>query len=352
VQRAFADARGDLSAHGVLYPGNRYAHHGAALALIGKAWGWRGDGGKQPPLERFDGLVREVHRWSGRSFISSEHLCEADDAAVARLAEAVDRDRLHVVVTLRSLGKLLPSSWQQYLKYGIRSTYDEWLENVFTEGAKPINPSFWKRNDHGALARRWADAIGPERVTFLILEDVDTSAVFRAMAQMLDLPEEILTSRMNLTSNRSMTVQEAELLRRVNEIVKEPLSWGEYETYVREGFVRGMVEERTPPKSEARLHTPDWALKEAAHLGAAHVEVIRQSGVRVIGDLDALSQQVRSDAPPAAGATDSVAMDAAVQALSSLVIGSAMSRRSAGLVHDTRALARRWRRSLGRRIRR
>ncbi len=62
-----------------------------------------------------------------------------------------------------------------------------------------MTPTFWRRNDHGAVITRWCDAVGSENVTVLVLEDVDRSAIFRTFAQLLDVPPDLLVSRMNLT---------------------------------------------------------------------------------------------------------------------------------------------------------
>ncbi len=344
LQAALADARPELVARGVLYPGKRQAHHAAAQAALGKAWGWRDRGGITRDIKQFDKVVDQALKWDGRSIISSEHFCEANDEAVARITEAFDSPRLHVVVTLRSLGRLLPSSWQQYLKYGLERPYEDWLANIFDDAlTRKASPSFWKRNEHGALAQRWADAIGPERVTFVILEQVDHSAMYRTFAQLLDLPEELLTSRMSLTSNRSMTAQESELLRRLNGHVRKPLDWRQYEKLVRYGVARTVVEGREPARDEPRLHTPDWALDEAARRGALQVEQIKASGVRVIGSLDALAERAPSTPPVPEGALDAVPVDVAVAAIAALVLEAAgTGAQQKALTDETRDLARRW----------
>jgi hypothetical protein len=48
LQAALADARPELAAHGVLYPGRKTAQHGAAMAVLERPWGWSGKGGKAP----------------------------------------------------------------------------------------------------------------------------------------------------------------------------------------------------------------------------------------------------------------------------------------------------------------
>ena len=323
LQWAMADAREDLRAAGVCYPGKRKAHHGSALAMLGKSWGWRSQGGTVPRAQVFERLVAESSTHPGRVLISSEHFCEADDAAASRVVEALGGDRVHVVVTLRSLANLLPSSWQQYLKYGLRATYPEWLENTFEpESERTKSPSFWKRNDHGALIERWAGCVGPDRVTVVVLEDVDRTAIFRVFAQLLDIDEAILLSRMNLTSNRSMTAQEAELLRLVNVEVRNRLTWGEYEHLVRNGVARRVVEGRAPGPEGPRLATPDWALDAAAARGREAVGRIAASGVRVVGDLPLLARRGTSAPPVPDDALEVVPMAVAAKALTGAVLAS------------------------------
>ena len=323
IQAALADARDDLLTHGVRYPGKLQAQHRAALALLGRPWGWNSRGGSVMDRRHFDALVRRAEKHSGRVVISSEFFCEApEDKASETILALGGSDKVTVVVTLRNLGKLLPSSWQQYLKYGLTTEYGKWLEDVFANpGASKISPTFWRRHDHGAVVTRWADAVGAKNVNVLVLEDVDLSAQFHAFAQMLGIPEDLLVSRMNLTSNRSMTAAEAELLVRLNKRVKKQMQWTDYVKLVRRGVALQMVESREPDAREPRLITPEWALDAAAKAGAASVETIKDLGVNIFGNLDALGVRVPGahtpDAPPA-----EMPIDAAVEAIVAVIEAS------------------------------
>ena len=323
IQAALADARGDLLAHGVRYPGKLQAQHRAALALLGRPWGWNSRGGSVMDRRHFDALIRRVGRHGGRVVISSEFFCEAPaDKAQETIDALGGAGRVTVVVTLRNLGKLLPSSWQQYLKYGLTTSYDSWLQDVFANpGASKISPTFWRRHDHADVLTRWSLAAGADNVNVLVLEDVDRSAQFRAFAQMLDVPEEILVSRMDLTSNRSMTAAEAELLVRLNKRVKKQLQWTDYVRLVRRGVALRMVEGREPDPDEPRLTTPEWALDAAAVQGAKSVQAIRQLGVNVFGELDALGTRV-PNSPGGSGESTDIPMDAAVEAIVAVIEAS------------------------------
>jgi hypothetical protein len=320
IQAALADARPELRQAKVLYPGKRKAQHRSAMAVTQRTWGWKGKGGDTYDPSVFDWLVKQTSGHPDRVAISSEFFCEGDAQAAASVVDALGPDRVHVVITLRNLGSLLPSSWQQYLKYGLTVGYTRWLTNMFSEKETGKGtPSFWKRNDHGDVARRWADAVGAANVTVMVLEDVDRSAMFRSFAQLLGVPEDVLVSRMALTSNRSMTAAEAEFLRRLNEQVNAGLTWDEYVKFVRRGVALGMVEGREPSADEPRLHTPDWALEAAAAAGARAASEIRDLGVRVLGDLDALSRVAPSPPPVPDGATETLPVDAAITAVMSMV---------------------------------
>ena len=321
IQAALADARPDLKAAGVSYPGRLQAQHRAALAVLQRPWGWNTRGGAVIDRSHFDKLARRVSRTPGRVAISSEFFCEAPGDVAAEVVRDLGGERVHVVVTLRNMGRLLPSSWQQYLKYGLTTPYEKWLADVFAQpgASKNMTPTFWKRHDHGDVLTRWSAAVGPENITVLVLENVDRRAMFRAFAQLLDVGPDLLESRMDLTSNRSMTAAEAELLVRLNKKVKKELQWDEYVRFVRRGVALGMVEGREPAADEPRLHTPDWALDAAAQRGQLAVDVIRSLGVTVLGDLDALACRVDSPPPVSPHEAGVLPVDAGVQAVMTVI---------------------------------
>jgi hypothetical protein len=338
IQAALADAREQLLAHQVLYPGRLQAQHRAALAALGRTWGWNQRGGAVVPTRHLEAIAKEVAGFSGRAVISSEFFCEADAETAQRVVAMLGGKRVHIVVTLRNLGSLLPSSWQQYLKYGLESDYEPWLRDVFAEpGSSRKSPTFWRRHDHGAVVQRWADAAGSDQLTVLVLEEVDRAALFVAFAQLLGIPEDLLTSRMDLTSNRSMTAAEAELLLGVNRRVKRELQWPDYVRLVRRGMALAMVEKRQPNPTEPRVITPDWALDAAAQQGELVVAQIAAAGVRVAGPLPALA--VRLPSPKSAVPAESpgamqLPVAAALEAVAAVVTESAQQTSSRALARQ------------------
>jgi hypothetical protein len=300
LQSALAAVRPQLAEAGVLYPGRLSAHHRAAMAATGRRWGWAGKGGRRPSSRYWQELVREATAHQGRVVISSEAFSLTDDATMDQIVDRLGADRLQVVMTLRPIARLLPSSWQQYLKYGLTLPYGDWLEQAFADPpACPPSPNFWRRNDHVGISERWARRLGPDRVSVVVLDESDRGFLFRAFEQMLALPAGLLVPDAGLAaSNRSMTAAEAEVLRLVNEGDAGQWGWAQYEKLVRRGAILRMVETRRPAADEEGVGTPAWAVAAAQAVGERTAQGLADLGITIRGDLATLADPMPADEPP------------------------------------------------------
>ncbi len=255
LQSAFAASRPALLEHGVLYPGRRRSHHPAAMAMTQRTWGVGREGGWDPDPRDWERLARAATRHPGRVLISSESFALTPDDAAARMVADLGPDRVHVVFTMRPMAALLSSSWQQYLKSGWTTTYEQWLDQVVAElepGAR--RSGFWLRNDYPAIVGRWAGLVGAHRVHLVCLDGADRGFLLRTFRGLLDLPEGV-PDEQAADSNRSMTAAEAELLRSLNEVSSD-WDWPTYQRTIRTGAAAGMVESRRPDPGEAAIGTP------------------------------------------------------------------------------------------------
>lgn len=315
VQSALASSRSQLAEFGVLYPSQLRSHHRAAMAVTERVWGWGGKGGTPPESKYWEHLSQDAQEHKGRVVISSESFVFAKGDALARIVDELGADRLHAVFTLRPFSRLLSSSYQQYLKYGLAMPYTEWLENVFANPpACPPSPNFWKRNDHAKVMGRWVERLGPDHVTLIVLDESDRGFLFRNFEGLLDLPDGILVPDPEISaSNRSMTAAEAEMLRLVNEGGARGWDWPSYEGGVRRGAIMRMVESRRPGPDEQAISTPEWAVRAAQDFGADTARRVTQLGMRVVGDLSKLSDPIPASDPATEGLL--LPVEAAAQAV-------------------------------------
>jgi hypothetical protein len=318
LQGALRQARPAMAEHGVVYAGKERQHMRAALAVRG-AKGLTGD--PTPPIAHWNRLVRQVEAASDeRVIVSSEFFTESSSEIARKVVDGLGGERVHVLVTLRPLAKIMPSSWQQYVRNGQRTSYDEWLDCMLNKPPyRHPTPTFWKRHRHEVLVERWASIVGPERLTVAVVDDADRLGLMRTVEQLVGLPEGLLVPEDGWT-NRSLTMGEAELVRQLNVEFKRR-AWPAtlYKDVVRLGLVQHMQMERTPGPEEARINTPAWALERAAEIGAAAAEKIAALGVRVVGDLSLLAAAPKAredaDTTPAAVLPVSAAAEAVTAAV-------------------------------------
>jgi hypothetical protein len=342
VQGALHLARERLATHGVVYPGRGRQTLWPVLAVTGQPALL---GEPAPQISYWDHLVRDIcAAGDQRVVLSSEFFAEADDAAVRRVVGDLGDTHVHVVVTLRSLTRILPSQWQQYLQNGFHFRYQEWLEGVLSEPPHTPTPGFWRRHRHDTLVTRWATAVGAENLTVIVVDESDRLMLLRVFESMIGLPDGFLIPE-ERAANRSLTVAEAELVRLLNEeFSRREWPHRSYARFMRYGAVEQMKTARQPSPDEPRITTPAWALDRAAEISAQMAQNIAKLGVNIVGDISALGRPP-DDLPESAanaGPAALVPVEAAVRAaLGAFMAGGAAGQTIEEMVRevDARSLA-------------
>lgn len=315
IQAALANARPKLGTYGVQYPGTHQAHRSIASSAMNRRLGWRPGGAPDPEPAAWQEFIRDSRSFAGVTVCSSEFFAESDDATAKSIVDAIGVENVHVVITLRNLGKILPSAWQQLLKSGYEVDYAEWLDNAFNAVEPDLHAksrNFWVRHRHNIVVRRWADLVGPERVTVVVVDDADRSGIYSAFEQLLGIPAGELAAFRDESNNRSMTVPEAQFLRALNIAVGGGKGWKPYSHKQHDGLIKAMTEGRSAPAGELRIETPQWALDRAAELAHTYVAAIRELKVNVIGDLGVLEARLTGPDEIDYSTVDRLPIDAAV----------------------------------------
>jgi hypothetical protein len=336
IQGALHLARERLAAEGVVYPGRGRQPLWPILAVTGQPALL---GGPRPEISYWDNLVREI-RAAGdqRVVLSSEFFAEADDATARRVIADLGGTRVHVVVTLRSLTRILPSQWQQYLQNGFHFRYLEWLEGILSDPPRTPTPGFWRRHRHDALVTRWAAENGPENLTVIVLDESDRLMLLRVFESMLGLPGGFLVPE-ETAANRSLTAAETELVRLLNEeFSRRDWPHRNYARFMRYGAVEHMKTARQPSPHEPRIVTPAWAVARAGQISAEMAARIEALGVNIVGDLSSLGTLPGDGADPAGDGGSAPLMlpvEAAARAtLGAFIAGGAAGQTAEEIVRD------------------
>lgn len=297
VQGAFADARPVLGKYGLHYPGEKWQVYRPALALTGSA-GHRGTGAVDP--NAWGDLVREIASFGDdRTLISSESFVHASPDRIAKLRDDLDPDRVQIVRMVRRYDKVLPSIWQQHIVNGFDKPWRRYV-------GWPLNApeaQFWQRFGFASLTSQWADVVGPDRVTVVVVNESDRGWLLRVMERLTGLPEGLLKVGDDPRyHNRSLSWAEAEMVRRANlEFNDRGWSDAALRHYIRFG-VKMALKPFDTDRTEGKPQVSPGRYEQLEEITRRDWDDLQALGVRVVGELDWLLPP-RYDGPPPEVAT-------------------------------------------------
>ena len=304
----------ELRTRGLLLPGRARRDHFTAAALV-KGMTSVVDDLVERDRGVWDRLVEETRTWSGDVLISNEHFAdtpaERASAALADLASAADE--VHVVVTARDLGRVLPSAWQQRVKMGARQPYRKFLGSVRREDG---DHKFWRYQDIVGILDTWTAGLPPDCVHLVVVPapGAPRDELWLRTASVLRLDVAGLDTRAQ-RPNDSLGVVEAELLRRVNDVVPRESRSAAYSRHVKGSFVPGQLVGSAPRDSFA---VPDNHVEWIGDSSAAVIAALRTRPYDVVGDLDDLRPALADDGRTPDQVSDDELLAAATTVLSRL----------------------------------
>ncbi|GAB03818.1 sulfotransferase family protein [Gordonia amarae] len=309
-----------LDSSGLLYPGNEIADHFHAAAHLQpeRYLDWV----DPEHVSAWPTMVAQMTAWPQRALVSHELFATATAPQIEKLMGDLGfADEVHVVVTVRDLGRQLPSVWQENVKNQRTATIGEFVDSVRAHAPGAPEPAtgreepFWEFQDYVRILRTWAPFVGAERVHVVTVPRTRTGDdLWERFLSVIGVDPAALTIPVP-DLNSSLSAAQTEFVRRLNtRLQPDDIEWRRYER-VMKGQIIGEILFAEREGDAQRLSGEQ--LRWAAERSAAMIDEIITAGYRVAGDLSDLA--VDPTGGGAAEPTEAEVLDVALDTVAALV---------------------------------
>jgi hypothetical protein len=342
VQSVLRANRERLADAGVLFPGGKGqpSHTFAVYDLFGRRPRGTGD---DRITGQWDAMTRVVTESDLPVAVLSEEATSLASAAQARKAVRSFGDaEVHVVVTVRDLGRVALSAWQEDVKTDELWTWREYADALADPGARAKAPArgFWLRQDVPVILEVWTRVVPAERVHVVTVPPAgaEPGELLRRVGSVVGFDAETLAEP-EAWDNVSIGATGTELLRRVNQRLHRRLNQRQYHDVV-ETDLAPVLAAAGPDRLRLPRADREWVGREADRL----IEGTRASGVPVVGDLAELRPRFDDSGRDPGEVTDDELLEAAIDGLAGLTERFARAKwrrrgRDAGAVGDAAPVA-------------
>lgn len=221
IQYLLTESRNELKEKGWDYPGHRSNQQHAFYSLCGQDIPWV----TERVADRYRKLATELIfclKEGGNKIVSSEALATLTEKGVQRLFEKIPRpDR--IVFTLRPLNSTITSGWQQFLKRGENATLDEFICAIVDKSNIGKQDEISRTYLYGDAIERWYNVLKcPIHIAEIKPSEISADSAWQAFRLACGLPDIAPRDVPISFRNTSLTLEEAELLRRFNNIFLQP----------------------------------------------------------------------------------------------------------------------------------
>jgi hypothetical protein len=260
-------------------------------------------------------LADRIEAHDGDALVSNELLAPVNQRKRTRLVKALEPAEASVVITARDIARVIPSQWQTGARNRSTVGWHEYMDALVADDGNEVAAGFWRRQDLPAIVESWAEQVSLERVTVVTVPPPGTApaALGERFASALGISSDGLEQPQS--SNPSVGLVSAELLRRVNQRTQD-FEWLEYRWAFKHALARLVLAERAAREPAMTLDAK--ALAWARDRGSRIAEALQSSGVRVVGDLADLVPNVDQAGETAAEPGERELLDAAIDGLAGL----------------------------------
>ncbi|MDL9935540.1 sulfotransferase family protein [Gordonia sp. ABSL1-1] len=350
-----------LGSSGLLYPGNVISDHFHAAVHLqpGRYLDW-----VDPAFAgTWPKLLGQIKAWPQTSLLSHELYSTATSEQIAVLMDDLSfADEVHVIATVRDLGRQLPSVWQENVKNQRRASFADFVTSVRAHTPDAIADAragaadapmaergdeepFWEFQNYVGILDRWARAVGPEHVHLVTVPirgaGDDGDSLWDRFLSVMGVDPQALTIPVP-SLNSSLSAAQTEFLRGLNtRLQPDDIEWQRYERVIKGQLIGEILFEA--PGGRAQGVTPaqsEWVSGQADRMVAS----VRSAGYSVAGSLDDLT--VSPAGSVSAGPTTEEVLDVALDTMAAMVLAAPMPRVGPGWQTRGMNVVRRLRRRL------
>ncbi|NMO01299.1 sulfotransferase family protein [Gordonia sp. TBRC 11910] len=305
----------------LLYPGNAIDDHFHAAVHLqpGRYLDWV----DPEHAKAWPTMVAQMRAWNGNALLSHELFATATAEQVGQLTRDLSfADEIHVVVTVRDLGRQLPSVWQENVKNQRRARLDEFVQRVAAIADDPSLPvgeegPFWEFQDYVTILKRWEQYVPAERIHIVTVPAKGSSdSLWERFLLALGVDATQLTETVP-TANASLSATQTEFLRRLNDRLQpDSIDWARYERIVKGQLIGEILfADAAGPPAELGPAQRDWAAAQASRM----IGAVADAGYSVVGTLDDLDVAAESSASTHDGPTQDEVLTVALDLIAELV---------------------------------
>jgi len=317
LQQLLTENKDTLAADGVLFPGR--PGWGAQVLGVRDVLGLLPDEEIRASAEgAWKRILKEIRSFDGpTALLSMEFMSFTGEEGARTLVESLAPAEVHVVLTVRDAGRVLPAQWQESTQNRGTASWPDYIEAVL-RGQDPEN-RVWRTSMRALniprMLRAWAPQVPPERLHVVVVPPPGSPSteLWERFTDAVGL-EAARYHPPRQVRNPSLGLVSADLMRRVN-VGLQDLPIRSYQSVVKAHLCKQALAARSgepaiPLTAALAEFAQDW--------NRTMIEAIARTGAQVHGDLQDIAAVPRETVPTVEPVPEEALLDAAGHALEAM----------------------------------
>lgn len=277
VQVAFGGAAAALKAAGITYPSGygKYAQHSLAKIRV-----------TNPEPKRFR-VIKRLTQKHGTVLLASEFFSELNTTSVVALKDVLGpKVKVEVVFSYRRLELIVPSQYQQFIRTGYQEDLDTFARAILEHDKSHHEAKlFWRRHDTPRILADWAAAFGAENIHLVNINQSNPALLSRWFETYLELAPDMLTRSAEAKMNRSLDMEEIELVKTIRSLLSPDRVAKEWKPIFMDKIIAAITARTSTNPNPPKLTLESEFLGKFQKIASDAQDQIRQLGIQIHGPM-------------------------------------------------------------------